>query len=76
MADFEKAKKTIIGNPLIGNAKVGDLAGDRVYKFKMVNQQMLLGYNYDDEMKTLTLLMLGTHQNFYRNLSRLHRHTN
>ena len=76
MADFEKAKKTIIGNPLIGNAKVGDLAGDRVYKFKMVNQQMLLGYNYDDEMKTLTLLMLGTHQNFYRNLSRFHRHTN
>ena len=73
---LETAKQAIVDNPLIGDAKVGDLTGYRVYKFKMVNQQMLLGYSYDDEMGMLTLWMLGTHQNFYRNLSRLHRNTN
>ena len=51
--------------------KVGDLAGIRVYKFKMVDQLTLLAYTFEDETVTLTLLVLGSHQNFYRDLKRV-----
>lgn len=36
----------------------------QVYKFKMVNQLTLLAYQYEDEQLILTLLMLGSHENF------------
>ncbi len=66
--DLDAAVQNIINNPEIGEAKVGDLAGISVYKFSMVNQQTLLAYQYEDETITLTLLTLGTHENFYRDL--------
>jgi mRNA-degrading endonuclease RelE of RelBE toxin-antitoxin system len=66
--DLDEAVKTIMENPIIGDAKVGDLIGVRVYKFKMVNQLTLLAYTYDDDIITLTLLALDSHQNFYSNL--------
>ena len=52
----------------IGNLKSGDLGGIRVYKFKMVNQLNLLAYTHEDDVSTLTLLALGSHENFYRDL--------
>ena len=68
--DLDEAIKTIMENPEIGDMKVGDLAGVCVYKFKMVKQLTLLAYTYEDQTITLTLLALGIHENFYRNLKK------
>jgi len=68
--ELDNAIKTIVENPDIGEAKVGDLSGISVYKFKMVKQLTLLAYSYEDQTITLTLLALGTHENFYRNLKK------
>lgn len=68
--DLDTAVQNIIDNPEIGEAKVGDLAGISVYKFSMVKQQTLIAYQYENETITLTLLTLGTHENFYRNLKK------
>ena len=67
-ADLDKAVKLIASNPNIGEQKVGDLSTIQVYKFKMINQLTLLAYQYEDEQFILTLLMLGSHENFYRDL--------
>ena len=63
-----KAVENLVADPSIGKLKKGDLANIRVYKFKMVNQLTLLAYIYDENTSSLTLLMLGSHQNFYRDL--------
>ncbi len=69
---LDQAVKTIIENPSIGDMKAGDLAGVQVYKFKMLHQLTLLAYTYDDNSQqiTLTLLALGSHENFYRDLKK------
>ncbi|MCY4006406.1 MAG: type II toxin-antitoxin system RelE/ParE family toxin [Rhodobacteraceae bacterium] len=64
--DLDKAVKVIIKDPEIGQSKMGDLSGVLVYKFKMVKQLTLLAYSYHDQTIALTLLALGTHENFYR----------
>lgn len=66
--DVDVAIREIMDNPEIGDAKIGDLLGVRVYKFRMAKQLSLLAYSYEDEIITLTLLALGTHENFYRDL--------
>lgn len=68
--DLDKAVKTIIATPNIGVAKVGDLAGVLVYKFKMAKQPTLLAYAYEEQTITLTLLAIGAHENFYRDLKK------
>ena len=68
--DLDAAVRGIIDNPGIGDAKVGDLAGISVYKFKMIKQLTLLAYKYEDETVILTLLALGAHENFYRDLKK------
>ena len=65
---LDDAIKLIIANPNIGAPKKGDLAGISVYKFKMIKQPVRLAYHYQDETITLTLLSLGTHENFYKSL--------
>jgi len=60
---------TIATRPEIGEMKVGDLAGIRVYRFRMGNLLCLLAYRVLDE-GTLKLLMIGPHENFYRDLKR------
>lgn len=67
-SELDVAVKAIMVDPLLGEAKVADLAGVRVYKFKMNKQLTLLGYEYDGETVTLYLLKLGSHENFYRDL--------
>ena len=69
-ADLDVAVKAIMSAPLIGSLKVGDLAGVRVYKFKMQKQLTLLAYEFKDDEIILTLLALGTHENFYDKLKR------
>ena len=67
-ADLDKAIRHLLENPVIGELKKGDLAGVRVYKFKMAQQPTLLAYIYDEKEKSITLIALGSHENFYRNL--------
>jgi mRNA-degrading endonuclease RelE of RelBE toxin-antitoxin system len=47
-----------------GEEKRGDLAGVRVYKFRVQDKQFLLAYEFDAD--TLSLLALGVHENFHR----------
>lgn len=67
-SDLDKAVQLLIADPMIGDSKAGDLEGVRVHKFKIVNQLNLLAYSYEDEILTLTLLAIGSHENFYRDL--------
>jgi mRNA interferase RelE/StbE len=67
-ADVDAAVALIIDSPELGELKRGDLAGVYVYKFKSQNQLMLLAYEYD--ARTRMLLLLGSHENFYRDLKR------
>ena len=69
-ADLDKAVKAIMKSPDIGQPKTGDLSGVLVYKFNMVKQLTLLAYTYHDQTITLTLLALGAHENFYRDLKK------
>jgi hypothetical protein len=64
----DQAVADIIRAPGIGEAKKGDLSGVYVHKFDCVNQLFLLAYEYDPT--TRVLLLVGTHENFYRNLKR------
>jgi mRNA-degrading endonuclease YafQ of YafQ-DinJ toxin-antitoxin module len=66
--DVDTAVEVIVSNPLVGDAKRGDLSGVYVYKFKSQTQLLLLAYAFDPQ--TLHLLLLGTHENFYRDLKR------
>ena len=61
-----EAVRAIVANPEIGQEKKGDLAGVFVYQFPLNRQQMLLAYEWDP--KTRVLLLLGSHENFYRDL--------
>lgn len=65
---LDKAVQVLVQDPLLGDHKSSDLNGIRVYKFKMVNQLRLLAYSYEGDVLTLTLLALGSHENFYRDL--------
>ncbi len=56
----------IIADPDIGERKKGDLSYLWVYKFKLKNQQALLGYSWKEEQLQLYLMHLGVHENFYR----------
>jgi mRNA interferase RelE/StbE len=68
-ADLDEAVKTVANDLGIGEFKVGDLAGVQVYKFRMANQLCLIAYRVVDE-ETVKLLMVGPHENFYRDLKR------
>jgi hypothetical protein len=65
---LDNAIRQIIENPTCGNDKKGNLVGIKVYKFHMLDQLTLLAYQYDEEQKTIVLLALRTHENFYRDL--------
>lgn len=69
-SDLYDAVRTIMSNPHVGNVKKGDLAGVQVYTFKMVKQETLLAYICDGHTITLTLLVFGSHENFYNNVKR------
>jgi mRNA interferase RelE/StbE len=64
----DQAVADIVRHPTLGEAKKGDLAGVFVHKFDCVNQMFLLAYEYDPVSRLL--LLVGTHENFYRSLKR------
>jgi hypothetical protein len=67
-ADVDDAIAEIVVDPTLGEAKKGDLAGVFVYKFKCNGQLALLAYEYDPSSRLL--LLVGSHENFYRTLKR------
>lgn len=67
---LDEAIRAIIEDTESGELKVGDLAGTRVYKYKINRQLTLLAYSYQDEEDELLLIAHGTHENFYRDLKR------
>lgn len=67
-AILDREVKKLANNPEIGERKKGDLDFLRVHKFKLLNQDVLLGYMYEADHVVLTLLKLGAHENFYRDL--------
>jgi addiction module RelE/StbE family toxin len=66
---LDKQVLKISETPNIGDPKVGDLAGIYIYKFKIKDQQWLLAYEIESK-NSITLLMLGAHENFYRDLKK------
>ena len=58
--------KKIIENPFIGEEKKGDRKGVFIYKFKIKTIQYLLSYRMIND--DLELIMIGPHENYYRNL--------
>jgi mRNA-degrading endonuclease YafQ of YafQ-DinJ toxin-antitoxin module len=58
----------IINDPEIGEQKKGDLLGVYVYKCKITKQLFLVAYQFNEN--TMTLLMVGSHENFYRDLKK------
>jgi mRNA interferase RelE/StbE len=65
-ADVDDAVSDIVKDPTLGVEKKGDLAGVFVHKFKSNGQLTMLAYEYDPS--TRLLLLLGSHENFYRDL--------
>ena len=71
---FNKAEKLkldseinqIVQNPSIGTEKKGDLRGIFVHKFSFLNQLYLISYRFSSD--SLELIMIGPHQNYYRDL--------
>jgi mRNA interferase RelE/StbE len=60
--------RLILKNPNIGDEKKGDLSEVYVHKFKIKTILYLLAYRFNEER--LELIMIGPHQNYYRDLKR------
>jgi mRNA interferase RelE/StbE len=58
--------RKIVDNPSIGSEKKGELRGVFVHKFKIQTSQYLLAYRFLGE--NLKLIMIGPHENYYRDL--------
>ncbi len=65
---LDKAVSDIVENPEIGVLKRGNLAGIRIHKFKINKQEQLLAYKESE--KEILLILLGSHENYYRELSK------
>ncbi|NNG00149.1 MAG: type II toxin-antitoxin system RelE/ParE family toxin [Desulfobacteraceae bacterium] len=65
---LDKQIKRIAETPNLGIEKKGDLRGVYVWKFKIKTIQYLLAYRVTDE--SLELIMIGPHENYYRDLKK------
>lgn len=65
---LNNAIKAVIADTDAGELKKGDLAGVRVYKYRLNSEQMLLAYAANKEEQVIILMGFGTHENFYRDL--------
>ncbi len=64
--DLDNEIKRIVENPSIGVEKIGDLKGVFVHKFKIKATQYLFSYRFVSD--GLELIMIGVHENYYRDL--------
>ncbi len=58
--------RKIMNDPEIGEGKKGELKGIRVHKFRAKNTRYLLSYRIKQDV--LELIMIGPHENYYRDL--------
>ncbi|MBE9561910.1 MAG: type II toxin-antitoxin system RelE/ParE family toxin [Proteobacteria bacterium] len=65
---LDETVRNLVKDPTIGKQKIGDLKNIWIYKFKIFNQLYLLAYQWDEISRTL--IALGVHENFYRDLKR------
>ena len=65
---IEDETERAAGDPRIGESKKGDLSGFRVHKFVFHGQGYLMAYRLKEE--AIVFYMIGTHENFYRDLRR------
>jgi mRNA-degrading endonuclease RelE of RelBE toxin-antitoxin system len=63
---LDREVKKIAEDPGLGQEKKGDLKGIFVHKFKLKTTQYLLAYRKVGS--DLELVMIGSHENYYRNL--------
>jgi mRNA interferase RelE/StbE len=63
---LDREVRNIGDNPNIGEEKKGDLKGVFVHKFKLKTNLYLLAYRKTGN--DLELVMLGSHENYYRDL--------
>jgi mRNA-degrading endonuclease RelE of RelBE toxin-antitoxin system len=71
LPEMNAAISAIIADPHIGEQKKGDLGWLRVYKFKIVGQLFLLGYQITEpDDAALVFIDFGVHENFYRDLKK------
>ena len=64
---LDNALQILIKNPEAGVEKRGDLIGIYVLKFRANNVEWLLAYRVVSK-REITLLVVGPHENFYRDL--------
>ena len=64
--ELDSEIKKIIQDPSIGSEKKGDLRGVFVHKFKIQSTLYLLSYRMVGE--DIELIMIGPHENYYRDL--------
>jgi mRNA interferase RelE/StbE len=65
-ASLDREIRIIVENPNIGEEKKGDLKGILVHKFKLKTTLYLLSYRKTGA--DLELIMIGPHDNYYRDL--------
>ena len=65
---IEDETEKIRNKPDTGETKKGDLAGFRVRKFTFQKQEYLIAY--EPQSDCIIFYMMGTHENFYRELKR------
>lgn len=65
---LDRQIREIITDPAIGEEKRGELRGVFVHKFNIFSTQYLLSYRLADA-DTLELIMIGLHENYYRDLT-------
>jgi mRNA interferase RelE/StbE len=66
---LDKQVRAILNNPKIGQEKRGELRGVFVHKFKIHTTQYLLAYRITED-EILELIMIGPHENYYRDLAK------
>ena len=64
---LDREIKKIIQDPSVGTEKKGDLRDIFVHKFTLQSQLYLLAYRLMPE-DSLELIMIGPHENYYRDL--------
>ena len=65
---LDQQVRAIARNPGIGQEKSGELRGVFVHKFKIHATQYLLSYRITHS-DALELIMIGPHENYYRDLT-------
>ena len=65
---IEDEIEKIIETPAIGETKKGDLQGFQIHKFAYIKQKLLIAYRVSKI--EILFYIVGTHENFYRNLKK------